>query len=149
MVRLRRLIGCTRLIIISLAAFGCAREPEFGESPDKPALAVKCESLSLRPGEMGRAGLTITNRAPTGVSIQRFETSCPCVRVSPSSIHIPSHQTASLYVTYDPTEEPDFRGGLAVALKGIGERDRTVFSATADIEVRDRDPKPINAGGSN
>lgn len=62
--------------------------------------------------------------------------SCPCIRVEPRSVRVEAGGEAPLIVSFDPTESPNFRGGLGVKLVGRGMRDAILFRTRVDLEVR-------------
>lgn len=91
---------------------------------------------AVRPGESVRAEMTLRNPHPAAVTVERVETSCPCVRVTPASLHIEPRESAELGIAFDPTDEPDFRGGLRVEVIGRGEGGDVVFRTHVHLEVK-------------
>ena len=79
--------------------------------------------------------ISIRNRGPTPIRIARFETSCPCVRVSPSSLDLKADETQEITVAYDSAEEPEFRGSLGVSLEGRGSSNEIAFRTTVEVTV--------------
>lgn len=99
-------------------------------SPDPIALGV------LTPGHSAQTTVTIRNQTSEAVMVRRFETTCPCILVTPVPIRVGPRGTASLVVTFDPKAEPDFRGSLSVDVVGYADDGGRVLRATADIDVR-------------
>jgi len=74
----------------------------------------------LPPGKAAEAVVTVRNASDRSVVVDRFETSCGCVVVEPRSARIGANGSIALRVRFDPRDEPDFRGRLAVNLTGKG-----------------------------
>jgi hypothetical protein len=47
---------------------------------------------------------------------------------------------STLTVAFDPTEEPDFRGGLAIELTGLDDKNFILFKGRVDLNVRNASP---------
>lgn len=145
-------IGLNAALVLCAGMSGCARSGELGVpvEPDRKASADRRASrsrdlpftttLNLEVIEAGqdaeRGKLTICNPSNHPWEIVRVETSCPCLNVSPVSLTIEPRSSAILTVAFDPTEEPDFRGRLAVRVKGVDASDTIVFEARVNLEVR-------------
>jgi hypothetical protein len=71
------------------------------------------------------------------VAVERIETSCPCLQVDPKSLQIGPGERISLRVTFDPSHDPDFRGGLAIDVTGYTKDGSIVFRRRVDLDVRD------------
>ena len=83
-------------------------------------LKIKPESTEfgvLSPGRRARSSIVLTNAGVEAIWISRIETSCPCVRISPESFQVGVGEAKRLTARFDPTDEPDFRGGA------FGDRD--------------------------
>jgi len=50
------------------------------------------------------------------VTLERIETSCLCIRTTPTSIEIGPNETVTLEVSFDPSSDPDFTGALGVEI---------------------------------
>jgi len=101
-------------------------------------LVVSPRPISLGTLEPGRASvttLTLHNPGPRPIIVERAETSCPCVSVSALPVSVRPNSTARLEVTFDPADEPDFRGRLAVDILGRGSGDVVLFRATVVVTV--------------
>jgi hypothetical protein len=74
--------------------------------------------------------------------IERIETSCPCLATTPGSIRISPGESKVLAIEFDPSAEPDFRGGLSVDVTGhAGER--VAFHTLVNVDVRTQSPKGV------
>ncbi len=89
----------------------------------------------LPPGGKAVGSISIRNRGTTPIRIARFETSCPCVRVLPSSLDLKADETQEITVAFDSAEEPEFRGSLGVTLEGRGTSKDVVFRTTVEVGV--------------
>lgn len=104
-----------------------------------PPLIVEPDPISLgllAPGQGAQATLTLRNPHPEAVTVERAETSCPCIRVEPRSVRVEAEGEAPLIVSFDPTESPNFRGGLGVKLVGRGLGGEILCRTRVDLEVR-------------
>ncbi|MBX6314538.1 MAG: DUF1573 domain-containing protein, partial [Isosphaeraceae bacterium] len=82
----------------------------------------------LKPGQAAQASLTLRNPCPEPLTVERIETSCPCIRVAPQQpVRIEPGRAAVLGVSFDPSGEPDFRGGLSVDVTGYGASEAVLF----------------------
>jgi hypothetical protein len=89
----------------------------------------------LEPGRSAEAKLSLRNRGSETVVLERIETSCPCVSVSPASLRLHPGGAAELRVHFDPTDEPEFRGGLSVTLVGWGRPGAILFRTHVNVAV--------------
>lgn len=97
---------------------------------------------ALPPGRPARGRLTLKNESAEAISIDRVETSCPCLSVLPLPARVEAGSERSLTVAFDPTAEPDFRGGLAVELTGRGSAGTILFGTRVDLDVTSDHPPP-------
>ncbi len=67
--------------------------------------------------------------------LARIEAGCPCIRVEPDSVRIEPGESRPMIVVFDPSGEPDFRGGMAVHLIGRDGRDAEIFKTTVTLHV--------------
>jgi hypothetical protein len=105
---------------------------------DSTTITMSPSSLSLgtvAPGQSASSRITLRNRTGNSLSLQRIESSCPCVRITPGSVRLEPGQTASLLVLFDPTDEPDFRGMLDIEVTGRGDRKEILFQGSIRISV--------------
>jgi hypothetical protein len=89
--------------------------------------------------------LTLRNVSAEAISIDRVETSCSCVSVSPLPARVEAGSERALTVAFDPAEEPDFRGGLSVDVTGHGPAGDVVFRTRVDLDI-ERTPSPAGEG---
>jgi hypothetical protein len=90
----------------------------------------------LEPGRIGRASLKVLNPGPGAIEVARFETSCPCMRVESDRSRIEANGAATLAATFDPSEERDFRGKLAIEYRGISPDGSIVIRGVVEVEVK-------------
>lgn len=90
---------------------------------------------TLDPGQSAVAKFTLRNPGSHPVIVARVETSCPCLKVVDQPTSIGPGQAADLTVKFDPTNDPDFRGGLSIDVIGRDPMGRIVFQTRAKIEV--------------
>jgi len=98
-------------------------------SPDPVDLGV------LPPRESAQATISLRNRGPHPLRVQRIETSGPCLTTTPGPIWIGRGECKVLAVEFDPSEEPDFRGRLAIDVTGY-DGDVVAFHTLVELEVR-------------
>jgi Protein of unknown function (DUF1573) len=91
---------------------------------------------TLEPGRSAVAKLTLRNSTSHPVLVSRVQTSCHCLNVAGQPTHIGSGQVADLTVKFDPTDDPDFRGGLSVDVLGHDPTGELVFQTRVRLEVR-------------
>jgi len=99
-------------------------------SPDPISLGI------LDPGRSAVAKLTLRNSGSHPVIVAWVETSCPCLSVAEQTTDIGPGQAADLTLKFDPTNDPDFRGGLSIDVIGRDPPGGIVFRTRAQIEVR-------------
>lgn len=90
-------------------------------------------------GQEARQSLALVNWGDQPVMVERIETSCPCLIITPESTCIGPGETATVSVKFNPSAEPDFRGRLAIDVTGYT-GDQTVFHTLANLDVRTRPP---------
>jgi len=79
--------------------------------------------------------VSLRNPQSEPVYLERIDTSCSCVKVTPASIQIGSGEMKNLLVRFDSSAEPNFRGGLSVEITGFGKGERVVFRSQVNLEV--------------
>lgn len=67
--------------------------------------------------------------------VATVETSCPCLLVSKQPVCVRPGECADLTVKFDPTDDPDFRGGLSIHVIGRDPTGEIVFGTRAHLEV--------------
>ncbi len=96
--------------------------------PDRLSLGV------VAAGQRAKATLNVTNLGRDSVVVDRIETGCPCLTVTPSSIRLMPGETGALAVDFDPAAEPDFRGGLVIDITGYS-GGKAVFRTQTRLRV--------------
>jgi hypothetical protein len=91
----------------------------------------------IRVGDTAGAELRIANHSAKPVRIARFESSCPCVSIRPTTIDVPASGEAVATVVFDTSDEPEFRGELAVRLDALDVDASVVFRTRVSIGVSD------------
>jgi len=81
-------------------------------SPDPIDLDV------VHEGEGIERPLSLRNTRDDALTLERVETSCACVRVSPIPVEVGPRQTKVLSVGFNSSSDPDFEGKLSVHLTG-------------------------------
>ena len=82
--------------------------------------------------------LTLRNPSSEWVCVAGVEASCPCVTVAPLPAEIGPGESKDVIVNFDPSSEPDFRGGLSVVLEGYTPVGGVAFRTQADLEVLEK-----------
>lgn len=158
----------TRLHALGIAAFlvlgaavpiglgGCAPAAPGASSPAAAAgapaqvLSVSPDPIdlgTLSPGQMGRAELRVANAGTDPRSVERVETSCPCVSAGPVPLAVAAGGEGRLTVVFDAAEEPNFRGNLAVELRGLDASGAELFRTKVNVGVSDAVPQGPDLGG--
>jgi Protein of unknown function (DUF1573) len=101
---------------------------------------------TLLPGRPANVTLTIKNVGSASRTLNSVETSCPCIRVNSPPQSIGVGETVTLKILFDPSEEPNFRGGLAVELRALDPAGAQLFHTTVLVEVSD-DASPRKGAG--
>jgi hypothetical protein len=99
-------------------------------SPDPVDLGI------LLPGQSAQATITLHNPGPHPVSVEQIETRCPCIRVEPASFKVAAGEFAEFVARFDPSHDPDFRGGLSIDVVGRSSRDFVLFRARVNLDIR-------------
>jgi hypothetical protein len=86
-------------------------------------------------GQLSKAALTLTNRGSRELLIDRLETSCPCLMITPSQLRLAPAESKIATVLFDPSDEPDFHGKLCIDISGYSTGSRA-FQTVAEVEVR-------------
>ena len=98
-----------------------------------------------------RADITLINHGLQELSIDRIQTSCPCLATTPGSIRILPGESTVLAVEFDPSAEPNFHGELSVEVVGYEAHNKIAFRTHVNLEVRrnaadERDAPRLEAG---
>lgn len=93
---------------------------------------------TLSPGQVAEAKLTVRNETARSRSLARIESSCPCVKIGPVVQTLRAGDMESLILIFDASEEPDFRGRLAVNVRGLDDAEMELFSVEVQVCVTER-----------
>lgn len=139
----RSVLGVGLLVAGTL---GCAPETPGHLAINGPASAVTRGPVTVGPDpvtlgtlEAGRAAhatVSLHNPGSEALTLDRVESSCACVRMTPLPVRIDPRRSVDLTVTFDPREEPDFRGAMTVDLTGWDAAGRQVFRTRVELEVQ-------------
>ena len=130
--------------ILALACGGCASHSSDPSPPPLPSeqsavLIVEPGEVflgTIEPGRCITTPVTVRNRGDAPIVVARINASCPCVRITPASVNLDAGGSACLSVVYDSTEEPEFRGALAVLVTGLSEDRVLLFRVVVHVEVK-------------
>jgi hypothetical protein len=132
----RSAIAKLSALVCALGLSSCGQEIAPPRETERSPLKIVPNPVNLgllQPGSSAQRPLVVNNPGLRSVSVRRIESSCPCIRVEPGRLELLARAGQDLMVTFDPTEEPDFRGGLLVEVGFFDENDRRL--ATAQIQV--------------
>src|SRR5579885_2892308 len=104
-------------------------------------LAISRDPIELGvmpPGQAARCLLLVRNPLPGRATIERIETSCPCIGAGGLPVQIEPSQTIELEVAFDPSEAKDFRGRLSVDLTAFLADGQVGFRTKVNLEVSER-----------
>ena len=141
--------------------FAVRRSPDLHRDPPAPtcashttehlALETEPDRVSfgvLRPGRQAVGSLKLSNSSSQQVRVERIQTSCPRVSVTPSSMTLGPGETVTLAVTFDPRHYPDFRGRLSADVVGLEAGQEVCLRTRVDVEVRAEEaPRVLSDGG--
>jgi len=136
--------GTAVLVAVALAAPESPTQDHIPQPPNSASSPVRGFPIEISPhpvllkisSQLGsaRATITLCNPSTEPVIVERVETSCPCIEVSPVPLEVEPAGKSDLGVTFDPSFDPDFKGDLRVHLSGYDERDRLLFRTYVDVE---------------
>jgi hypothetical protein len=124
--------------LLCLYVYACNRpSPHTASTADGPLVADRKSASfgTVKRGEHAKSEITLRNPGRAAVVILSFETSCPCVTVSPASATISAGESRRFTVSYAPESGEDFRGDLSAELRGKGDGDKLVFLGFAEIRI--------------
>lgn len=138
-----------RYLIPMLAAalfLGCSDRPGTrpgevrpGSSSEPPRLTSQPSPIDfgvLRPGQRASLTVTLHNRTPERVTVESLKPSCPCLKTDAGRLVVEGLGDTRLELSFDPSEEPDFRGKLSILLVGLCVDGTTCLSTNVSVEVR-------------
>jgi hypothetical protein len=107
------------------------------EQRDFP-LEVGPDAIALRVQQgQGPAGTSVPVRNSQAVplTLERIETSCPCIGVSGLPVRLEPDETVDLKLAFDPSHEPEFAGALLVRVTGYLAENRVAFETKVRLQV--------------
>jgi hypothetical protein len=90
---------------------------------------------NLVPGQDSSRVVLVRNRTSAPVTIDRLETSCPCISAKATPSRVESGGLALVTVKYDSAEDPEFTGTLAVECSGLSSSGELLFRFRVDLTV--------------
>ncbi len=81
--------------------------------------------------------MTVENSSDRVIVIAQVESSCPCVTAIGLPIRIDPGGHDEITLKVDSTQEPEFRGGLAVEMAGLDEGGVARLHWVAHVEIVD------------
>jgi len=88
----------------------------------------------VRSGQTATAVVALINRTSDAITIERIDTSCPCLAVTPGSFRIDSGERLALNLKFDSSTEPEFRGRLSIEVTGYA-ANGAAFQTRVKLEV--------------
>ena len=113
---------------------GCGRD----SNPPRSAVTreVDLDLGAIPPGSPVAGSLRLVNPSARTWRIARIESSCPCLRVSPTKFEIQPRQSITLDVVCDLRSEPDFRGDLLIEVNGLQADGDVLCTAQVAVAVQ-------------
>jgi hypothetical protein len=139
---LRRGPAIRLIAIIAMAGLAGCGAGSGGVPPASPVASdprIRCQETvslgTLDHGMSGEAQLRLENPHDREFEVSRVEVSCPCLKVSPETFRLEPGSSKTLVLRFDPKEEPDFSGGLAIKVAGQTAEGQEVFGTTVRVTV--------------
>jgi hypothetical protein len=132
------LLGCIVVASIWRTALFPVDSKSATPSPRRPPLEIRPDPLSLGVvggGHRSEATFAIQNCGSELVSIERIETSCPCLSVSPEAVDIGPGEKVGMTIQFSTADEPDFAGVLSIEITGFAP-EGVAFHTFASATVR-------------
>jgi hypothetical protein len=127
------------IAMAGLAGCGAGSGGVPSASPVPAYPRIRCQEMislgTLDHGMSGEAQLRLENPHDRELEVSRVEVSCPCLKVSPETIRLEPGSSKTLVLRFDPKEEPDFSGGLAIKVAGQTAEGQEVFGTTVRVTV--------------
>jgi hypothetical protein len=140
------IVARTSFLLIGMAALtglpgcGAGSGAVASTAPAPPYPRSACpERLAIGPldhGTTGETRLSLENPHDRAIEVSAIEVSCPCLKVSPGRFRLEPRSSQSLILRFDPQEEPEFAGRLAVKVAALSAQGQEVFQTTVGITVR-------------
>ena len=77
-------------------------------------------------------------------SLASFHATCPCLRIDDLPLTLGPHSTRRLELTFDPLEEPEFRGGLAIEISGADSGGLLLFQGLVEVVVKPEEAPAVD-----
>lgn len=90
----------------------------------------------LSQGISAKKAVSVHNPGLHTLTVERVDTSCPCLTATPVPMKIGPGETRTLNVNFDPVAEPDYHGALSIEAVGYDRSDRTIFRTHVKLVVR-------------
>jgi hypothetical protein len=142
------MFGCA----LTMIAVGASRPNHIppplntsGSAGQRLRLEISPNPISLGlagPGRSASAVVALVNPGSLTLALTQVETTCSCVSVSAVPVLVAPGATTKLEVAFDPSDDPDFRGNLAVDILGRGLDDVVLFRATVLVSVAKKQVAP-------
>jgi len=124
----------------SILGRSVARSGPDGLVRGSPPLAIRPDLVdlgALRPGQSAVSMLTVQNTLSHAVTLQRIESSCPCIATEGIRAYLRPNETGLVGVSFNPFEDPEFRGSLCVRLTGYLDDGRMAFQTKVNLKVKE------------
>ncbi len=87
------------------------------------------------PEEIAETWLAVQNTGTETLTLERIETSCPCIRVGDVPVLLEPGEAVQLKVSFNSADDPDFEGGLSVLVVGYLADGRIGCQTRVEVEV--------------
>lgn len=101
-------------------------------------LAVNPDPAVLRvvdSEKTAEAQFAIRNTETTPLTLERIETSCPCIRVGGVPVRLEPGARVELKATFSSSDDPDLQGGLSVVVTGYLADGRVGYQTRVDVQT--------------
>ncbi len=99
-------------------------------SPDPVDLGI------LSPGQSAVAKVVLQNQTSGPFHVTEVDISCPCLCVDPPSVELAPGASVELAARFDPSHDPEFRGGLSIEVTGRSRIGEVEFRTRVHLEVQ-------------
>ena len=105
--------------LLGASVVGCGGcQPGLSHDPAESSRSVDLDLGTLQPGSRVVGTLRLANPTAEAWRVVELSSSCACLLDSPTSFEVGPGASVPLAVTWDLSSEPEFRGGLIVAIVG-------------------------------
>jgi hypothetical protein len=136
--------GCRlALLLIAACSVACSLDSSTTSRSEQSHDSVMGLSASpliidlgrLRPGQVAQRIVAIKNNGNARRTVAVVETSCSCIAVAKVPQTLSPGEQRNLDITFDSSEEPGFRGDLAVEIRGLDETRAELFFVVVKVAV--------------